>query len=301
MQKFYFIPIFVLVSLVCNSQIKEFDKLERLYDQQHYKIVYKRANKLIDNPKFDFSLVPLYYKSLTQIQLSQNEVWKKRNPKALNEAKKNLFKIKSTSDGKKVLDAHYYEIVYLKRDLINWLETLKKENKKETYEFVQDFLADFFENIPDIEEDNKDNYLISKEVKSNENENTKKIREKLIAYSKKFIGSPYLVSGTSPSGFDCSGFTSFVYKEVNIEIPRSAKEQFEKCVKVKEKEVAKGDLIFFTNGSFISHVGIIVSNTNEPLVMIHASSTKGIVITEITKSAYWMKKIAGFGKFISGK
>jgi phage terminase large subunit len=108
-----------------------------------------------------------------------------------------------------------------------------------------------------------------------------KDREKIIEYAKKQIGVPYVWSGNDPKGFDCSGFTGYVMKEFGKELSRRAVDQFSGARKVKEKNVQKGDLVFFDNGSGISHVGMIVSDKGKPLVMIHASSSKGIIITEI--------------------
>jgi cell wall-associated NlpC family hydrolase len=297
----YKILIFFLILTNINfSQNKDFDKLEKLYDQQHFKIVYKRSNQFLDNPEYDFSLIPLFYKTLTSFQLAQNEFFLGRNPEILNEAKIDFIKMKKTSEGQKIFNAHFFEIVSFKRDLINWLEELKKNNEAETFEFIEDFISENLNEIPDIDnEEVKEFADFSKEdVNSIESLSIKKQREQIISIAMKYIGVKYSFSGNSPKGFDCSGFTSYVYSELKKTIPRSAREQFEKCKKIKEKSVNKGDLIFFTNGSSISHVGIIVSNRGEALVMIHSSSTLGIVVTEIEKSTYWKKKIAGFGTYI---
>jgi cell wall-associated NlpC family hydrolase len=90
-----------------------------------------------------------------------------------------------------------------------------------------------------------------------------------------------------------------VHKTQGVAVPRTAAQQFEAARKINQSEVQKGDLIFFDSGAGISHVGLIISEKNEPLVMIHASTSKGIVITEIEKTIYWLKKIAGFGTFVN--
>ena len=82
-------------------------------------------------------------------------------------------------------------------------------------------------------------------------------------------------------------------------LPRRAVDQYNSSQKIKEKNAQKGDLIFFDNGSGISHVGIVVSDPGEPLTMIHSSSSKGIIITDITKSEYWTKRISGFGTYVT--
>ena len=210
----------------------------------------------------------------------------------------NFIKIKKSSEGLVVLNAHFFELVYLKKDMLDWLDDLKINNKRELFKKIQDFTENYLFEYPDIE--NEENVDINELSKGEdlENSNYKKRRENIVREATKHVGVPYYISGNSPKGFDCSGFTSYVYKEIDIILPRSAKDQFEKCTILKEKNVSKGDLVFFSNGSYISHVGIIVSNKGESLTMIHASSSKGIVITEISKSNYWLKRSAGFCSYL---
>ena len=84
-------------------------------------------------------------------QLSQNEYWFKKNPNSLDEAKELFTKIKAASDGKRVFEAHIFEISALKRDLISWTEDLKRLGQRQAFENVQEIMYDLFENVPDIE------------------------------------------------------------------------------------------------------------------------------------------------------
>jgi hypothetical protein len=281
-----------------KAQIREFDKLEMLYAQNHYKIVYRKANRLLDVPDYDFSHIPKFYKSLSLFQLSQNEHWLIRNPKALDEAATLFNEIKTSSDGRKVFNAHLYEVSFLKTDLISWAEDLKRTGKKEQFEHLQKVLAGLFEGTPDIDFQGQIAMVDLSDSDGAANDMYAKDREKIIEYAKKQIGVPYVWSGNDPKGFDCSGFTGYVMKEFGKELSRRAVEQFDGARKVKEKNVQKGDLVFFDNGSGISHVGMIVSDKGKPLVMIHASSSKGIIITEIEKSDYWLTRLAGFGTYV---
>ena len=290
--------VFILVVFVGSeswAQVREFDKLEMFYAQGHYKSVYRKANRLLDVPEYDYSHVPTFYKSLALFQLSQNEYWLIRNPKALEEAGILFRQIKKSSDGKKILEAHVYEIAYLKADLISWAEDLKRRDKKTEFENVQKVMDGLFDGVPDIENQGE-----IEDFKGEETEEDAyfKERQKIIEYAKKQIGTPYVWAGNSPPGFDCSGFTCYVMKEFGKELPRRAVDQHENSKKIKEKNAQKGDLIFFDNGSGISHVGMIVSEKGKPLVMIHASSSKGVILTELEKSDYWMKRIYGFGTFV---
>lgn len=290
--------VFILIVFVGSeswAQVREFDKLEMFYAQGHYKSVYRKANRLLDIPDYDYSQVPTFYKSLALFQLSQNEYWLIRNPKALEEAGLLFRQIKKSSDGKKILEAHVYEIASLKADLISWAEDLKRRDKKTEFENVQKVMDGLFDGVPDIENQGE-----IEDFKGEETEEDAyfKERQKIIEYAKKQIGTPYVWAGNSPPGFDCSGFTCYVMKEFGKELPRRAVDQHENSKKIKEKNAQKGDLIFFDNGSGISHVGMIVSEKGKPLVMIHASSSKGVILTELEKSDYWMKRIYGFGTFV---
>lgn len=290
--------VFILVVFVGSeswAQVREFDKLEMFYAQGHYKSVYRKANRLLDIPDYDYSQVPTFYKSLALFQLSQNEYWLIHNPKALEEAGLLFRQIKKSSDGKKILEAHVYEIASLKADLISWAEDLKRRDKKTEFENVQKVMDGLFDGVPDIENQGE-----IEDFKGEETEEDAyfKERQKIIEYAKKQIGTPYVWAGNSPPGFDCSGFTCYVMKEFGKELPRRAVDQHENSKKIKEKNAQKGDLIFFDNGSGISHVGMIVSEKGKPLVMIHASSSKGVILTELEKSDYWMKRIYGFGTFV---
>ena len=102
------------------------------------------------------------------------------------------------------------------------------------------------------------------------------------------LGKPYVYGATGPDSFDCSGLTSYVFKNgAGITLPRTSKDQSTAGRYVSKSELQPGDLIFFnTSGSGISHVGIYIGN-NE---MIHApSSGKNVEVTKIT-SNYWASK-----------
>jgi len=111
--------------------------------------------------------------------------------------------------------------------------------------------------------------------------------EKIAEFAKKFVGVKYVWGGTTPEGFDCSGFVYYVFKQFGITMPRTSKEQANKGVTVKKSELKPGDLMFFdTNGSnngVVSHVGIYIGNGK----FIHASNPRSNVkITNVNDSFY---------------
>lgn len=114
---------------------------------------------------------------------------------------------------------------------------------------------------------------------------TKKEKE-LIKEAKKWLGTKYKYGGHSKSGTDCSGFVMEVYKSVyDFKLPRSSREQQEFCKKIKKSQLKIGDLVFFATGKKkgkVSHVGIYIGDGQ----FIHASSSKGVVISDLDQSYY---------------
>src|SRR5690606_8007890 len=84
-----------------QAQQPEFDKLEMLFAQQHYKQVYRKSNLLLDNPTYDYSLLPTYYKSMSMLQLAQNDLYLKRHPQVISEALELFLKVKKSPNGEK--------------------------------------------------------------------------------------------------------------------------------------------------------------------------------------------------------
>ncbi|WP_042459451.1 C40 family peptidase [Neobacillus dielmonensis] len=108
----------------------------------------------------------------------------------------------------------------------------------------------------------------------------------VIAEAQKYIGSPYKWAGNTPDGFDCSGYTKYVFDKVGISLPRTAATQWDATTPVSSPSV--GDLVFFqTYKVGPSHVGIYLGNNK----FISAAST-GVVISDMT-STYWKTRYLG--------
>ena len=283
-----------LISFIADAQNPRLDKLEMFFDQGHYKKVRRRSSRLLDDPEYDFSMLPAYYKSISLFQLAQNEYWLLTHPKSLDEAKALFLIVKNSNDGEKILNSHMYELAWLKNDMISWAADLKRLGKQKEFEEVQELIDVLFEEVPEIDVTPVDSNILDT-IKVVENPG---LRDQILITAKKQLGTPYVWAGSSPDGFDCSGFTSYVMSKNGSKLPRRAVDQYNDAPRVKVKNAQKGDLVFFDNGSGVSHVGIVVSEKGSPLMMIHSSSSKGVIITDVTKSAYWTKRLKGFGTYV---
>ncbi len=114
----------------------------------------------------------------------------------------------------------------------------------------------------------------------------------VVQVAQQYLGSRYVYGGSSPSGFDCSGFTSYVYKQCGVSLSRTSYAQANQGTAVDKSNLQAGDLLLFkTNGASggISHVGIYVGNGQ----FIHAANpSKGVVYDSIN-SGYYATNYAG--------
>lgn len=120
------------------------------------------------------------------------------------------------------------------------------------------------------------------------------LRQEAVSYAKTFMGTKYKLGGTTPrGGFDCSGFTSYVMKKVDVAISRTSQAQENNGKKVRLKKVQPGDLIFYRRSPLgkVFHVSIVVANKEDGIYVIHSTS-RGVVIDNVTKSSYWSPKIS---------
>lgn len=113
--------------------------------------------------------------------------------------------------------------------------------------------------------------------------------DNVIATAMQYIGTPYVYGGSTPSGFDCSGFVSYVYRKLGISLNRTAAGQMNNGYRVSLNELQRGDLVFFGSGGYIDHVGIYVGNGN----MIHAPYSGRSVCVESIHSGYFGPRLAG--------
>jgi hypothetical protein len=131
----------------------------------------------------------------------------------------------------------------------------------------------------------------------------KDLVDELLDYARTFIGTPYLWGASGPNQFDCSGFTSYVFREFGYNLPHNSTRQFQETRPVERfGELRKGDLVFFGERRSIrniGHVGIVIDIDLEHGMFwfIHASSSHGVEIQRSTLSYYMMRYI-GAGRVL---
>ena len=121
--------------------------------------------------------------------------------------------------------------------------------------------------------------------------NTNYLRNKIENFAKKQIGVKYKYAGKNPRGFDCSGFTSYVFREFDVQLSASSKLQSKQGKRVNLKWVKKGDLLFFGSGGKISHVALVVDNQKAGIYVIHSTSSRGVIVENVSRSTYWKKRM----------
>jgi cell wall-associated NlpC family hydrolase len=103
-------------------------------------------------------------------------------------------------------------------------------------------------------------------------------------------GAPYRNGGSDPSGFDCSGFTQYVFAQYGVSLPRDVRAQFQAGKPIGPEDLAAGDIVFFaTTEPGPSHVAIAIGGDE----FVHAPSSTGVVRVEHLGSSYWAPRYLG--------
>lgn len=115
----------------------------------------------------------------------------------------------------------------------------------------------------------------------------------IINYAKRFLGVPYRYGGTTPSGFDCSGFINYIFGNFGFDLVRTSYGLAELGTTVKLSEIRPGDLMFFkgsnVNSTNVGHVALVVEVTPTAIKFIHSANT-GVRIDNFNTSQYYIQR-----------
>lgn len=118
--------------------------------------------------------------------------------------------------------------------------------------------------------------------------------EDIIQFAKKYLGTPYHYAGTTPSGFDCSGFIYYVMGNFGLTLSRSSPGMAEFGKTVKLAEIQPGDLMFFkgrnVNSTSVGHVAMVIEVNDGMIKFIHSSTSRGVTIDTFNTSKYYIPR-----------
>ncbi len=131
--------------------------------------------------------------------------------------------------------------------------------------------------------------------------NVSSIRQSIVSSALQYQGTNYRSGGKSPdSGFDCSGFTGYIFSQNGIPISGPSHKIAEMGKEKSKSQLMPGDLIFFGNSERISHVGIVSETNGDEIKIVHATTSAGVKVDNISNSEYWTTRYL-FAKDVIGK
>ncbi len=148
--------------------------------------------------------------------------------------------------------------------------------------------------------------MVEEEIEDRESQNylsaeSEMLIDDILKEAHKYIGVKYRHGAKGPKAFDCSGFSSYVYKQFGFSLSPSSRMQYTQGVPVERNDLRKGDLVFFTSrrsGKNVGHVGIVVTANNETgeFTFIHAS-IKGVKVSPF--EGYYVPRYVGARRVIT--
>lgn len=128
-----------------------------------------------------------------------------------------------------------------------------------------------------------------------ETDGISELRSEIVDYAKGYIGCRYRSGGKGPKVFDCSGFTSYVFRKFGYELGPASRVQGNQGEHIDFNDAEVGDLMFFSGrrgGKVIGHVGMVINVDKErgQVEFIHASSSQGVVVQKFPDGGYYSKR-----------
>lgn len=126
----------------------------------------------------------------------------------------------------------------------------------------------------------------------------------MVAFARNFLGKRYRHGAKGPNAFDCSGFTSYVFKEFGYTLNPSSRAQYTQGHKINKEDIVPGDLLFFSGrraGSRVGHVGMVidVDPDKKTVKFIHATIGGGVKIDTYPDGGYYGRRFIGARRILS--
>lgn len=276
------------------GQDPHLDRLEMWFDQGNYSKVIRKSKRLIKTKEYQNHALPHLWHALATVAQKQKKGKELYNSLILSSAE--FKKFSQLENARHYIETYNNQILDYQEVFLAEVATYKNSQKKRAQELFQLYQTTFETTI--AYNDIAEQPLPSPNPPKEEPVPSELLGDAIVATAKNYLGVPYKWGGTNEKGFDCSGYTGFVMSKHGIQLHRKATDQARQIKKTKLSKAAPGDLVFFGSGKKISHVGIVISKPGEDLSMIHASSSKGIMISNIQKSTYWKPRLLYVGKII---
>ena len=130
-----------------------------------------------------------------------------------------------------------------------------------------------------------------------------RLRSDITKSASKHVGTRYKYGGKSPTGFDCSGFVSFVMQKHGVPVSGASYTQEKLGKKITKERAQPGDLVFFRKSRTgkVFHVSMVYGNDRGDLTLIHSTSSRGVVIDKMSESSFWRSKVMTVKDVITGR
>ena len=262
----YFLSIILafIFSILSYSQSKYIEKSEKLFQKKKYEKCIKSTNKYLTKgektAELQFYIVA---SNLALFHGSESKTQKYSYLKKSIKSWERLERYNKTNTDYSALKDSIVKNIYTFSE-INYIQRNRTKHR-----YLHEQLAEVFKDTTEIYRILHKPKAIVKEIKIDNS--IVDIRKQALENAKHVIGVKYKYGGTDSTGFDCSGFTQYVYKSIGIDLPHNANAQSEVGKSIALKDAKPGDLIFFgKNRAF--HAGMIFNNKNGEIELIHCVS-----------------------------
>ena len=302
MQKNLSIIFALLCSFALSAQEKAFKRIERSYQKAKYERCIALSQKKVKKHRSE--PIPHLYIGLSYYQLYIEADRERTRARYLKKALSSIAKAKQKDRNQKLrpFDDDLSKLHDNAIEEANRLyENKKVRDSKGIYVLLAKVYKDTLPNYRKILDESfvkRPSEIQESPVATSNESRTRSLlsRSQLVERARSFIGVNYRWGGESPSGFDCSGFNTYLYRQAGIEIPHNAQRQSQLGDAVALEDTRPGDLVFFGKRygtSFnVSHTGMVYSNQDGKLMIIHCPN-RGVTIEgdgDVSWDKYWKKR-----------